>query len=142
MEYAYDDYALSRFAKALNKTADYIALTKRAGYYANVFDVKSGMVRGRHADGSWVLPYYPDKKESFVTEGTPRQYTFYVPQDVSGLSRLMGGTKNWKMSSIAYLLKESTGMVMNLGIKYRLCITTQLRRGKRKQQCVRFKGRI
>jgi predicted alpha-1,2-mannosidase len=93
MEYAYDDYALSRFAKALNKTADYIALTKRAGYYANVFDVKSGMVRGRHADGSWVLPYYPDKKESFVTEGTPRQYTFYVPQDVSGLSRLMGGTK-------------------------------------------------
>jgi predicted alpha-1,2-mannosidase len=92
MEYAYDDYALSRFAKALNKTADYIALTKRAGYYANVFDVKSGMVRGRHEDGSWVSPYYPDKKESYVTEGTPRQYTFYVPQDVSGLSRLMGGT--------------------------------------------------
>lgn len=91
MEYAYDDYALSRFAQALNKKEDYSTLTKRAGYYANVFDIKSGMVRGRHADGSWVSPYYPDKKESYITEGTPRQYTFYVPQDVEGLSRLIGG---------------------------------------------------
>lgn len=91
LEYAYDDYALAQFAKALNKTSDYQLLIKRAGYYANVFDKQTGLVRGRHADGSWITPFYPDKKEHYITEGTPRQYTFYVPHDVSGLSRLMGG---------------------------------------------------
>jgi len=91
IEYAYDDYALAQFAKAIHKTADYNQLIKRAGYWANVFDQQTAMVRGRYADGSWVIPFSADKKESYITEGTPRQYTFYVPQDVSGLSRLMGG---------------------------------------------------
>ena len=35
----------------------------------------------------------PDKRELYITEGTPRQYTFYVPQDVNGLAKLMGGYK-------------------------------------------------
>lgn len=91
LEYAYDDYALAQFAGALNKTNDYQLLTKRAGYYANVFDKQTGMVRGRHINGNWVTPFNPDAKVSYITEGTPRQYTFYVPHDVSGLSRMMGG---------------------------------------------------
>lgn len=92
LEYAYDDYALAQFARALNKTKDYKLLTQRAGYYANVFDKQTGMVRGRHINGTWITPFNPDAKASYITEGTPRQYTFYVPHDVSGLSRLMGGT--------------------------------------------------
>jgi predicted alpha-1,2-mannosidase len=91
LEYAYDDYAVAMMAKKLGKVADYDLLTKRAGYYSNVFDKSSGMVRGRHSDGSWVTPYHPDGKEYYITEGTPRQYTFYVPQDVPGLAKLMGG---------------------------------------------------
>ncbi|MDR6942279.1 GH92 family glycosyl hydrolase [Mucilaginibacter pocheonensis] len=91
LEYAYDDYAVAMMAKKLGKAADYKQLIKRAGYYSNVFDKGTGMVRGRHADGTWVSPYAPDNKAYYITEGTPRQYTFYVPQDVPGLSRLMGG---------------------------------------------------
>ncbi|MEO7214687.1 GH92 family glycosyl hydrolase [Mucilaginibacter sp.] len=93
MEYAYDDYALAQFAKGLHKTTDYETLNKRAGYYVNVFDKTSGFVRGRHADGSWSSPFDPDKKETYITEGTARQYTFYVPHDVPGLTKLMGGSK-------------------------------------------------
>ncbi|GAB3927453.1 GH92 family glycosyl hydrolase [Mucilaginibacter myungsuensis] len=93
MEYAYDDYALAQFAKGINKTADHNTLMKRAGYYKNIFDTSTGFVRGRHADGSWVSPFDPDKKATFITEGTARQYTFYVPHDVAGLSKLMGGSK-------------------------------------------------
>jgi predicted alpha-1,2-mannosidase len=92
LEYAYDDYALAQFAKALNKKADYETLNKRSGYYANVFDKTTGFVRGRHADGSWATPFNPDKKETYITEGTARHYTFYVPLDVPGLAILMGGT--------------------------------------------------
>ncbi|BAV07920.1 alpha-1,2-mannosidase, putative [Filimonas lacunae] len=91
MEYAYDDYALALVAKKMGNTNDYKALLQRAGYYRNVFDTTQGLVRGRHANGVWVQPFHPDSKEHYITEGTPRQYTFYVPQDVPGLARLMGG---------------------------------------------------
>jgi predicted alpha-1,2-mannosidase len=94
LEYAYDDYALSVVAKALNKTADYKALHKRAFNYRHVFDTTVNMVRGRYADGHWYEPFAADKREPYITEGTPRQYTFYVPQDVAGLANAMGGVRN------------------------------------------------
>jgi predicted alpha-1,2-mannosidase len=93
LEYAFDDYALSVVAKGLGKMGDYMLLTKRALNYRNVFDKSVGMVRGRYIDGTWYQPYSPDRREPYITEGTPRQYTFYVPHDVQGLSNLMGGPK-------------------------------------------------
>ncbi|MBP6025119.1 MAG: GH92 family glycosyl hydrolase [Ferruginibacter sp.] len=93
LEYAFDDYALSVVAKGLNKTADYKILQQRSFNYKNIFDKSVGMVRGKYSNGKWVVPFYADKRESYITEGTPRQYTFYVPQDVNGLSKIMGGTK-------------------------------------------------
>jgi len=91
LEYAYDDYALAMVAKALNKNADHQKLISRSKNYKNVFDSGTGYVRGKHADGAWVVPFNPDQRASYITEGTPRQYTFYVPQDIPGLTRLMGG---------------------------------------------------
>lgn len=91
LEYAYDDYALARVAAALNKTVDKELLTARSFNYRNVFDPSVGMVRGRYIDKSWYQPFRPSSKEPYITEGTPQQYTFYVPQDVKGLAKLMGG---------------------------------------------------
>lgn len=91
LEYAYDDYALSVVAKALHKKEDYRLLQQRALNYRNVFDTAVRMVRGRYADGKWYEPFKPDSREFYITEGTPRQYSFYVPQDVQGLVQLMGG---------------------------------------------------
>jgi predicted alpha-1,2-mannosidase len=93
LEYAYDDYALSVVAKGLNKTDDYKELSKRALNYKNVFDATVGLVRGKYSDGRWYESFNADKREPYITEGTPRQYTFYVPQDVPGLADLMGGAK-------------------------------------------------
>jgi predicted alpha-1,2-mannosidase len=91
LEYAFDDFALAQFAKSLNKTADYQTLIKRSQNYRNVFDTKTGYVRGRYADGRWIDPFNPFAKASFICEGTPFQYTWYVPQDIPGLIGLMGG---------------------------------------------------
>ncbi|HVT83566.1 MAG TPA: GH92 family glycosyl hydrolase [Chitinophagaceae bacterium] len=91
LEYAYDDYALSVIAKSLNKTEDYKSLNNRSFNYINVFDKGVGMVRGRHEDGRWAASFNADRREKYVTESTPRQYTFFVPQDVPGLAQLMGG---------------------------------------------------
>ncbi|QNL48007.1 glycoside hydrolase family 92 protein [Olivibacter sp. SDN3] len=91
LEYAYNDYAVAMMAQHLGKVTDYQQLLKRAGNYKRVFDVQVGMVRGRYADGSWYTPFNPDFREPYITEGSPRQYTFYVPQDIPGLAKLMGG---------------------------------------------------
>lgn len=91
LEYAFDDYALSVVARDHGTKEEYAQLLKRAGNYANVFDPKVGMMRGRYANGSWYEPFSADTREPYITEGTPRQYGFYVPHDVPGLARLMGG---------------------------------------------------
>ena len=92
LEYAFDDYALSRFANALGKTEDYDMLLKRSGNWKNVFDTKTGYARGRFADGKWIEPFDPYTKARFICEGTPFQWTWYVPHDIPGLVKSMGGT--------------------------------------------------
>jgi predicted alpha-1,2-mannosidase len=91
LEYAYDDYALALVAKDMHKDTDYQTLLNRSKNYKNVFDSSMGYMRGRHADGTWVKNFNPDQKASYITERTARQYTFYVPQDVPGLTKLLGG---------------------------------------------------
>lgn len=93
LEYAYDDYALATIAKDLGKDDDYKQLIKRSSNYKNVFDSKVGMARGKFENGTWYIPFAPDHREPYITEGTPRQYTFYVPHDMPGLIKLMGGEK-------------------------------------------------
>ena len=93
LEYAFDDYALSLVAKGLGKTDDFKKLQQRSLNYKNVFDPRVGMVRGRYANGSWYQPFNPDSREPYITEGTPRQYSFYVPHDITGLTGLLGGKK-------------------------------------------------
>jgi predicted alpha-1,2-mannosidase len=91
LEYAYDDFALSKMAEALGKTEDAKMFLARAGNYKKVIDPSTGFARGRHADGSWDAPFDPAGKYPYITEGLPFQYTFFVPQDIEGLIRLVGG---------------------------------------------------
>ena len=92
LEYAYDDFVLAGFAQRIGKTEESKALFNRAGNWRNVFDHESGFVRGKNADGSWFEPFDPhDPRAPFITEGTPFQYTWYVPHDAYGLQEAMGG---------------------------------------------------
>jgi predicted alpha-1,2-mannosidase len=93
LEYAADDYALAQVAKATGKRSDYTVLMKRSENYRNVFDPVTDYVRGRYANGRWYEPFKPNERASYICEGTPFQYTWFVPQDVSGLAKLMGGKK-------------------------------------------------
>ena len=91
LEYAYDDYVSSQFAEALGHTEDAAVLRKRSANWRNVFDPSTDFVRGRYANGQWVTPFDPSKPASFITEGVPWQYTFFVPQDIPGLVQASGG---------------------------------------------------
>ncbi len=67
-------------------------MRKRALNYQNVIDPATGYARGRHADGRWSANFDPfASRASFITEGSPAQYTFFVPHDVAGLMKSMGG---------------------------------------------------
>ncbi len=92
LEYAYDDFALGRLARMRGDASVAERMEKRAQNWRNVFDARVGFVRGRHADGSWIEPFDPSAAQSYITESTPWQYTFYVPQDVPGLIQASGGT--------------------------------------------------
>jgi predicted alpha-1,2-mannosidase len=95
LEYAYDDFAVAQLARGLGRQEDYDLLLQRAGNYRNVIDPATGLARGRHADGSWVQVFDPNQKVSWITEGTPWQYTYSVQQDVPGLIQLMGGRRKF-----------------------------------------------
>ena len=105
LEYAFDDYALSVLAKALSKKEDFQKLSARARNYARVFDAKVGLMNGRYRDGKFYTAFEPDKKQFFITEGTPRQYSFYVPHDVNGLAQLLGGRKGLENALDSLFLK-------------------------------------
>lgn len=91
LEYAYDDWAVAQVAKKLGKTQDYNELSARALNYTNVFDTDKGWICGRFADGTFTNEFSLNGDLPYITEGTPKQYTWYVPHDVEGLMKLMGG---------------------------------------------------
>jgi predicted alpha-1,2-mannosidase len=91
LEYAYDDWLVSSMAAALGHPDDAARFAKQARNWQNVIDPAAGFARGRHADGSWVTPFNPGEHASWITEGLPFQYTFFVPQDIPGLVDALGG---------------------------------------------------
>lgn len=95
LEYAFDDYALSQWAKALGKEEDARILYIRSKNYKHVIDPVTGYARGKYADGRFVESSDPFAFASFITEGTPAHYTWYVPHDVQGLMASMGGKKKY-----------------------------------------------
>lgn len=94
LEYAFDDFALSRLARQLGHNEDAEALEKRSQNYRNVIDPKLGYANGRYADGTWADSINPFTFNTFITEGAPCHYTWYVPHDPEGLIGILGGKEN------------------------------------------------
>ncbi len=93
VEYAYDDWTIARMARAMGRTAIAARFEKRAANWRNSFDVKTGFVRARKADGSFRTPFDPTAINygSDYTEGNAWQYSWFMPHDQGGLIRLLGG---------------------------------------------------
>jgi len=90
LEYAYDDWCIAMMAKKLGKENDYRYFIQRAQYYKNLFDPDTRFLRGKR-NGMFIMPFDPSEVNFMLTEANTWQYTFYVPQDISGLKDLMGG---------------------------------------------------
>jgi predicted alpha-1,2-mannosidase len=102
LEYAYDDFCLAQVAKKMGKTEDYEYFAKRGQNYRNVFDPAVNNMNGRFANGTFTKEFDKNKKMFYITEGTPWQYNWYVPQDVEGLVELMGGKEKFNQTLDAF----------------------------------------
>jgi predicted alpha-1,2-mannosidase len=89
LEYAYDDWCLAQSAKYLGQADLYREYIQRAQYYKNVFDPSVGFMRPK-LNGTWRTPFDPKQVDFNYTEANSWQYSFYTPQDVSGLIHLHG----------------------------------------------------
>lgn len=116
LEFAYDDWCLAQFAKALGKTDDFAYFMKRAHNYVNLWDEQTRFMRPRLANGQF-LPLAKDTSDCLkttkngehsyysyfdplvigrapnrhFTESNAWPYLWAVQQDVAGLMKLMGG---------------------------------------------------
>jgi len=96
LEYAYDDWTIYNTALKANNTSIADIYKQRALNYQNVFDPKLQFVRARMSDGSWKTPFsLLDTHGQGFIEGNSWNYSFYVPHDVKGLMKQMGGDKQF-----------------------------------------------
>jgi predicted alpha-1,2-mannosidase len=93
LEYAYSDWCFARLAGLLGKKDDSAVYGKKAFNYSNVFDSSKHWFRPRKEDGSWEpWPAAGRLQQDYGTvESNPYQQGWFIPQDVPGMVRLMGG---------------------------------------------------
>ncbi len=100
LEYYIADWNLANFARALGKTEDAKLFRERSLGYKHYYSKEFGTLRPILPDGSFYSPFDPKQGENFEPspgfhEGNAWNYTFYVPHDIKGLAKLMGGDKKF-----------------------------------------------
>lgn len=110
LEYAYDDWCIAQFAKALGKNDIAAVYFKRAQAYKNLLDVQTGFMRPRK-NGNWLSPFDPREVNNNFTEANSWQYSFYVPQDLDGYMELIGGKEKLeqKLDALFTEPQQTTG---------------------------------
>ena len=96
LEYAYNDWCIYQFGKALGKSEKELKpFRERSFNYKNVFDKETKLMRGRNKDGKFQTPFSPLKWGDAFTEGNSWHYTWSVFHDPQGLINLMGGKQDF-----------------------------------------------
>ena len=92
LEYSYDDWTVSQFAKALGNEVDYKTFLERGYYWKNIIDKDTGFARMKDSNGEWLVDFDPYKSGAnhHYVEGNAWQLTFFVPQDVPSLAEIIG----------------------------------------------------
>jgi len=112
LEYAYDDWCIAQFAKAMGNDSLYREFTIRAQYYKNLLDPTTGFMRAR-SNGGWYSPFDPFEVNFNYTEANSWQYSFFAPQDISGWMKLLGGKDavDARLDSLFTAQPKTTGRV-------------------------------
>lgn len=94
LEYATDDFALSRLARATGLDGASARARTRSGNWHNLLDPERSMLLPRDAEGAFPSSDYRVNSccDGFQ-EGSAAQYTWMVPHDMSGLLSALGSSE-------------------------------------------------
>ncbi|WP_240663284.1 GH92 family glycosyl hydrolase [Mucilaginibacter limnophilus] len=91
MEYSYDDWTVGQLARSLGNQDLFNQFNERGYWWRNAIDT-AGYCHMKLSNGNWVGNFDPFKtgaNEHYV-EGNAWQLTFFVPQDVPALVKMIG----------------------------------------------------
>lgn len=92
LEYAYDDWCISRIAAVAGDTVAENTFLHRAQSYVNVYDSATGFMRPRLSNGSFRADFDPmDTHGQGFIEGNAWNYGLYVPHCIEHMVDMMGG---------------------------------------------------
>ena len=122
LEYAYNDWCIAQIAQKLNKTKDYEYYIARSQFYKNLYDKETGFMRPRNDKRVWEENFDPMRVGFSYTEGNSFQYSLFVPHDVEGLKKLIGGKQAFEQwldklfdTEINHELEEGTDVTGLIG---------------------------
>ena len=100
LEYYVADHSLSTFAEALGEVEDAKLFKERSMNYKKYYSPEFGTLRPKLPNGDFYEPFDPMEGINFEPspgfhEGNAWNYTFFVPHDVYGLAKLMGGSRKF-----------------------------------------------
>lgn len=121
LEYAYDDWCTARLAERAGDRRTRRKYDRMAKAYRHYFDTRTGFMRGRDSRNRWRTPFDPFRSEhrfDDYCEGTAWQWSWFVPHDVTGLMRLMGGRRTFaaRLDSLFTAPSELRGNVVSADI--------------------------
>ncbi len=92
LEYSYDDWTVAQFAKSLGKIKEYEIFADRGNWWKNAINPDNGYAHMRESNGKFVAdfdPFHSGANHHYV-EGNAWQLSYFVPQDIPGLARILG----------------------------------------------------
>lgn len=117
LEYSFSAYAVAQWAKALGKEDDYARLMELSRGWEKLFNDSLKLIHPRNAEGQFIDNFNPLESWRGFQEGNSMQYTFFVPQNPSGLVGRVGKDLfNHRLDSIFTVARDMVfggGKVVN-----------------------------
>lgn len=117
LEYSFSAYAVAQWAKALGKEDDYARLMELSRGWEKLFNDSLKLIHPRNAEGQFIDNFNPLESWRGFQEGNSMQYTFFVPQNPSGLVGRVGKELfNHRLDSIFTVARDMVfggGKVVN-----------------------------
>lgn len=100
LEYYVADNALATLARHLGDEEFAKRMEERASGWRNYYSKEYGALRPIDKEGNFITPFDPSAGANFSNttgfhEGSSWNYTFFVPHDIEGLIKLMGGKREF-----------------------------------------------
>ncbi|TKG95771.1 glycoside hydrolase family 92 protein [Puteibacter caeruleilacunae] len=113
MEYAYTDWCMGKFAESLDKPEIATEYYRRSKNYRNLWNKEVAWFRARTVDGGWTQWAGKTKHGQGCIESNPFQQGWFVPHDIDGLKKLMGGNEAFRDTLISFFENTPSDFLWN-----------------------------